>query len=73
MTNNNTIENVNEMIKTSENRKLDEVINNDINKQQDDFRRKLEEKRRKSALSEIGDNNSLNKSLVKYFLIERIL
>lgn len=66
------MENVTEMIKNSENRKLDEVINYDINKQQDDFKKKLEEKRRKSALSEKGDNSSLNKSIVNIILKIRI-
>lgn len=60
------MENVTEMIKTSEKRNLNEAINSDINKQHDDFKKKLEEKRRKSALSEIGDASSLNKSIVKY-------
>lgn len=72
MTNNNSMQNVNEIIKSSENRKLDDVINNDINKQQDDFKRKLEEKRRKSAFSEIGDNSSLNKSIVNFVINIRI-
>ena len=68
MTNNNTMENVTEMIKSSENRNLDQVINNDIYKQQDDFKKKLVEKRRKSALSEIVDTSSLNKSVIKIIL-----
>lgn len=67
MTNNNAMENVTEMIKSSEKRNLDDVINNDINKQQDDFKKKLQEKRRKSALSEIGDTSSVNKSVIKFF------
>jgi len=63
MTNNNMMDNVNEIIKSSENRNVEEVINNDINKQQDDFKKKLLEKRRKSALSELGDNSSQNNSV----------
>jgi hypothetical protein len=31
--------------------KINEVINDDINKQKEDFRKKLEEKKRKSLLS----------------------
>jgi len=62
------MENVTEMIKSSENRNLNDVINSDINKQQDDFKKKLEDKRRKSALSEIGDASSMNKSNVKLII-----
>lgn len=70
MTNNIVMENLTEMIKSSENRNLDDVINNDIHKQQDDFKKKLQEKRRKSALSEMGDTSSLNKPVIK--IINRV-
>ena len=63
MTNSNMMENVTEIIKISEKTNVNDVINSDLNKQQDDFKKKLMEKRRKSALSEIGDNANVNRSV----------
>lgn len=57
---NNNKESVQEIMKSSENNNINAVISNDLNKQKDDFKKKLTEKRRKSALSEIGDSSSVN-------------
>jgi hypothetical protein len=57
------MDDINEIIKSSENRNVEEVINNDINKQQDVFKKKLFEKRTKSSISEIEDNYPLNQSV----------
>ncbi len=63
MSNINMMDDINEIIKSSENRNVEEVINNDINKQQDVFKKKLFEKRTKSSISEIEDNYPLNQSV----------
>ena len=57
---NNNKESVQEIMKSSENNNINAVISNDLDKQKDDFKKKLTEKRRKSALSEIGDSSSVN-------------
>ena len=50
--NNNNSENVKSLIEDSDKSiKITEFINDDINKQQEDFKKKLEEKRRKTLLS----------------------
>ncbi len=50
--NNNNNEDVKNLIQDSDKTsKINEVINDDINKQKEDFRKKLEEKKRKSLLS----------------------
>lgn len=67
MTTNNT-DNVNQIIEKSENNNtnINDVINIDLNKQQDDFKKKLLEKRRKTAKSDIGDNISINFPVIQY-------
>jgi len=50
--NNNNSENVKNIInKSDKSKEINEVINGDLNKQQEDFRKKLDEKKRRSLLS----------------------
>lgn len=50
--NNNNSENVKNIIEDSDkSTKITEYINDDINRQQEDFKKKLEEKRKKTLLS----------------------
>jgi hypothetical protein len=59
----NNEEDVAHLIKSSQDTpNFTELINDEINKQQEDFKKKLMEKKKKSTISEMGDN-SLNLSV----------
>lgn len=74
--NNNNSENVKSIIEDSDkSTRINECINGDINKQQEDFKKKLEEKRRKTLLSTSDVMDQVNILVIIYkrdFLISFI-
>ena len=67
--NNNNSENVKNLIEDSDKTvKINEVINDDISKQQGDFKKKLEEKRRKTLLSTSDVMDQVNVIVIINFI-----
>jgi len=66
--NNNNNENVKILIQDSDKSvKINEVINYDIHKQQEDFKKNLEEKRRKTLLSTSDVMDQVNAIVLNFF------